>query len=79
MTKKIVYHVDGKLAEFRISGDHVDATYYDQWFEDHVEHDGIASAEGVFRPADGRRFFDALAVAFCNSSRVWVEDEQVGD
>ncbi len=57
------------LATFTLAGDIVRAEYADEVYRARIERRGILTAEtGRVRPADGRAFYDALDVAYSNSS-----------
>ena len=43
-------------------------------YRDEVKLGGVVVAAGLFRPEDGRRFFDALEITYSNSSFRVVED-----
>lgn len=66
-----------ELAMFELASDgRVIATYRDETMQRYIEDTGICIATAArLTPADGRTFFDALALAFSRSSFVYVVDE----
>lgn len=60
-------------ATFKLVGDAVEAVWYDSRYRDEVEDGGIYTAgTGRVRPRDGARFYEALPIAYANSSLVRV-------
>ncbi len=62
-----------KLAEFKLSGDKVDATFEDKHFKHECVTEGIVVRGRVFKPEDGAKFMEALEQAFSRSSTIAVE------
>jgi hypothetical protein len=67
-----------ELASFELKPDgSIDATYSDDTLRDELERDGTWTlATGWVTPADGKRFFDALDLAYANSSFLFVRAER---
>jgi hypothetical protein len=67
-----------ELAEFTLSpGGRVTVTWHSHgWFKDLIEHHGIVKAapNRVLHPKDGVDFFDALPLAFSQSTCVQIEE-----
>lgn len=60
-------------ATFELVGDAVEAVWHDSQYRDEIEDGGIYTAgTGRVRPRDGARFYEALPIAYANSSLVRV-------
>lgn len=58
-----------------LDGGEVEARYFNRQFEKEVENGLVYTAKtGAVRPRDGRRFYDALDLAFASSSFMFVEE-----
>jgi len=64
------------LVTFNLKGGKVKADWQagSGWFKEDLEHNGIVTADGQFFPKDGKKFFDALPLAFSNSSVIIVHE-----
>jgi hypothetical protein len=65
------------LAEFRMEGESVIATFHNESYRREIEEDGIGYMGGgrfrIVGLADGRAFFEALDTAYSHSSFMRVE------
>jgi hypothetical protein len=62
-----------KLAEFKLHGDDVQASFDDLRFRHEMQNEGIVLRGRVYKPADGAKFMEALEAAFSRSSTIAVE------
>ena len=63
------------LAAFRFDDDgNVHAQWFSDWFRRDIERHGIAVAAGVFHPRDGADFYDALELAYSQSTLISVAE-----
>ena len=46
----------------------------ESFFRPQIESEGIITASGLLKQNDGKKFFDALKIAYTNSSHMFVED-----
>lgn len=59
------------LASFEMVDGEMVAVYNDEGYKRSLEADGIFTvASGAVRPNDGQTFYDALELAYANSSRI---------
>lgn len=80
MTKHVSMRDQGKLvplATFRLDQGQVLATYHDTGYRDEIEQQGIGAMVGgnfkVLKPSDGQEFFDAIELAYSQSTLMVVE------
>ncbi len=62
-----------KLAEFKLRGAEVNASFDDNRFKHEILTEGIVVRGRVFKPVDGVKFMEALEAAFSRSSTIAVE------
>ena len=62
------------LARFHLDGDKLTTEWLDDNYQREVEVTGIMLMARTLRPADGRAFVDALPAAYCNSSRIVINE-----
>jgi hypothetical protein len=62
-----------KLAEFKLHGADVTASFDDNRFKHEINTEGIVVRGRVFKPVDGAKFMEALEAAFSRSSTIAVE------
>lgn len=63
------------VAEFSLEAGKLEATYHSPEWQRYLKDAGIwVEPDGALYPEDGAAFFNALPIAFRQSSRVWVEE-----